>query len=259
MKHVITWTLYVFLYNGILELLGSLGERDRLDGFKWYQSPLTMKQTGWKSVWYNVWKSWDTTKREINGIYLWPRFYVPGGWWITWRLGRSKSWQLVSAADRFAKKILKRMRECGIEPVLPGYSGMVPTMPKKAGTECFPTRAYGAVIAVRLSFSLPIPLSGDSLLLQRDGEIVWQSQLLQHGTPVPWRSGVAGVDSYECCWQSNHVCHEEGKLKAVWVAQAWQPILAQRWLRIWKPKDMIVSDLFAESRPQWGDWVDLVP
>ena len=40
--------------------------------------------------------------------------------------------------------------------------------------------------------------------------------------------------------------------KAVWVAQAWQANPRSQMIENLKAGDMIVLDLFSESRPQWG-------
>jgi alpha-N-acetylglucosaminidase len=41
--------------------------------------------------------------------------------------------------------------------------------------------------------------------------------------------------------------------KAVWVAQAWQANPRPQMIGNLEAGDLIVLDLFAESRPQWGD------
>ncbi len=45
--------------------------------------------------------------------------------------------------------------------------------------------------------------------------------------------------------------------KAVWVAQAWQANPRSQMIENLKAGDMIVLDLFSESRPQWGSRIYL--
>ena len=66
------------------------------------------------------------SKDEINRFIAGPAFLA---WWAMnnlegWGGPNPDSWYVQQEA--LQKKILKRMREYGIKPVFPGYSGMVP-------------------------------------------------------------------------------------------------------------------------------------
>lgn len=87
---------------------------------------LPLAITGTDMVWFNVLKRLGYTKEEINEYIAGPGFQA---WWLMnnlegWGGPNPDSWY-TQQAD-LQKKILKRMREFVIEPVLPGYSGMVP-------------------------------------------------------------------------------------------------------------------------------------
>lgn len=97
--------------------LGALGKGDRLDGASRYQSFLAL--TGTESVWRNVLLKLGYTKDEINEFVAGPGFTA---WWLMnnlegWGGPNPESWY--TRQEKLQKKIVKRMREYGIEPVLP--------------------------------------------------------------------------------------------------------------------------------------------
>lgn len=87
---------------------------------------LLLAMVGTDGVWYNVLSKLGYNKDEINKFIAGPGFQA---WWLMnnlegWGGPNPDSWypqQIV-----LQKRIVKRMREYGIEPVFPGYSGMVP-------------------------------------------------------------------------------------------------------------------------------------
>lgn len=87
---------------------------------------LSLALTGTESVWRNVLLKLGYTKDEINEFVAGPGFTA---WWLMnnlegWGGPNPESWYI--RQEKLQKKIVKRMREYGIEPVLPGYCGMVP-------------------------------------------------------------------------------------------------------------------------------------
>lgn len=82
--------------------------------------------TGMEVVWYNLLKRIGYTTEEINEFISGPAFMA---WWQMnnlegWGGPNPDSWYRQQEA--LQKKIIARMRELGIEPVFPGYAGMVP-------------------------------------------------------------------------------------------------------------------------------------
>ncbi len=66
------------------------------------------------------------TKDQADAFIAGPRFQA---WWGMNNLegwgGKNPDWWY-ERQEQLARKILARMRELGIEPVLPGFAGMVP-------------------------------------------------------------------------------------------------------------------------------------
>ena len=82
--------------------------------------------TGMEVVWYNLLKRLGYTTEEINEFISGPAFMA---WWQMnnlegWGGPNPDSWY--RQQEVLQKKIVARMRELGIEPVFPGYAGMVP-------------------------------------------------------------------------------------------------------------------------------------
>ena len=82
--------------------------------------------TGMEVVWYNLLKRIGYTTEEVNEFISGPAFMA---WWQMnnlegWGGPNPDSWYRQQEA--LQKKIIARMRELGIEPVFPGYAGMVP-------------------------------------------------------------------------------------------------------------------------------------
>ena len=92
---------------------------------------LPLSITGTETVWYNLLKKLGYTTDEIND------FIAGSGFQAWWQMNNLEGWggpnsdQWYKQQEKLQKNIIKRMREYGIEPVLPGYAGMVPNNAKE--------------------------------------------------------------------------------------------------------------------------------
>ena len=87
---------------------------------------MPLAAVGQECIWRNMLQKLGYTKEEINRFIAGPAFLA---WWAMnnlegWGGPNPDSWY--AQQEVLQKKILKRMREYGIKPVFPGYSGMVP-------------------------------------------------------------------------------------------------------------------------------------
>ncbi|MBR2476476.1 MAG: alpha-N-acetylglucosaminidase N-terminal domain-containing protein, partial [Bacteroidaceae bacterium] len=88
---------------------------------------LSLAVTGSEGVWVNVLKRLGYNDREIDDFIAGPAF---SAWWLMnnlegWGGPNYKRWYKRQVS--LQQKILERLREYGIEPVLPGYCGMIPS------------------------------------------------------------------------------------------------------------------------------------
>lgn len=209
--------------------------------------------TGTETVWYNVLHKLGYSKNEINDFISGPGFMA---WWLMnnlegWGGPNPDSWYTQQAA--LQRNIVKRMREYGIEPVYPGYSGMVPNNAKqKLGLDV-------ADPGLWCSYRRPAFLQPTDKNFQKIADLYYKEMNKLYGkanyySMDPFHEGgnVAGVD-LDAAGKAIMKAMKKNNPKAVWVAQAWQANPRQKMIENLNQGDLLVLDLFAESRPQWGD------
>ena len=193
------------------------------------------------------------TKDEINEFIAGPAFQ---GWWLMnnlegWGGPNPNSWY--KQRETLQKQILKRMREYGIRPVLPGYSGMVPHNAKeRLGLNVSDPGLW-------CGYRRPAFLQPTDPRFNEIADLYYKEMSRLYGkadfySMDPFHEGgnVAGVD-LNAAGQAIWGAMKKANPKAVWVAQAWQANPRQKMIENLPAGDLIVLDLFAESRPQWGD------
>lgn len=214
---------------------------------------LPLAITGTDVVWRNMLLRLGYTKEEVNQFIAGPAFQA---WWLMnnlegWGGPNPDSWYRHSEA--LQRKILKRMREYGMHPILPGYSGMVPHDARERldvnvsdpGVWC----GYR-----RPAFLLPTDPRFKEIANLYYEEMTRLYGKAEYYSMDPFHEGgkVEGVDlsaSSRAIWAAMKKVNSN----AVWVAQAWQANPRQEMIKNLPAGDLIVLDLFAESRPQWGD------
>ena len=214
---------------------------------------LPLAVVGADVVWYNVLTKLGYTKDEINEFIAGPAFQ---GWWLMnnlegWGGPNPDSWY--KQRETLQKQILKRMREYGIRPVLPGYSGMVPHNAKeRLGLNVSDPGLW-------CGYRRPAFLQPTNPRFNEIADLYYKEMSRLYGkadfySMDPFHEGgnVAGVD-LNAAGQAIWGAMKKANPKAVWVAQAWQANPRQKMIENLPAGDLIVLDLFAESRPQWGD------
>ena len=214
---------------------------------------LPLAVVGADVVWYNVLTKLGYTKDEINEFIAGPAFQ---GWWLMnnlegWGGPNPDSWY--KQRETLQKQILKRMREYGIRPVLPGYSGMAPHNAKeRLGLNVSDPGLW-------CGYRRPAFLQPTDPRFNEIADLYYKEMSRLYGkadfySMDPFHEGgnVAGVD-LNAAGQAIWGAMKKANPKAVWVAQAWQANPRQKMIENLPAGDLIVLDLFAESRPQWGD------
>lgn len=214
---------------------------------------LPLAITGTEVVWRNVLQRLNYSKEEINQFISGPGFFA---WWLMnnlegWGGPNPDSWY--EQQIKLQRKILKRMRDFGIEPVLPGYCGMVPHDAKEKlglnvanpGTWCGYTRP---------AFLQPEDSRFDEIstiyyqeLEKLYGKANFYSMDPFHegATPPNVNPDLAGKAIVKSMKKANP--------NAVWVVQAWGGNPQEKMIQNLKQGDMLILDLHSECRPQWGD------
>lgn len=214
---------------------------------------LPLAMVGTDVVWKNVLEELGYTREEINAFIAGPGFQA---WWLMnnlegWGGPNPDSWYERQA--ELQKRILKRMREYGIEPVLPGYSGMVPHNAKdRLGLNVAdPGRWNG--------YPRPAFLQPTDPQFERIAALYYREMTRLYGKASyysmdPFHEGgnTSGVD-LEAAGKAIWKAMKQANPRAAWVVQAWGANPRPQMIRNLPAGDMVVLDLFSESRPQWGD------
>ncbi len=212
-----------------------------------------LQMVGTDVVWRNTLLRLGYSKEDVNKYVAGSGFQA---WWLMnnlegWGGPLSDNWYRHS--EQLGRAIIKRMREWGISPVLPGYSGMVPHDAKDKlhldvqdpGTWC----AYH-----RPAFLQPTSHQFADLArvyYQEQAKILGKSD---YYSMDPFHEGgsVAGVDLNAtglAIWKAM----QEASPHSKWVIQAWGANPRLEMIKNIPQGDLVVLDLNAENVPQWGD------
>lgn len=209
--------------------------------------------TGMEVVWYNLLKRLGYTTKEINEFISGPAFMA---WWQMnnlegWGGPNPDSWYRQQEA--LQKKIVARMRELGIEPVFPGYAGMVPrSIGEKLGYQIADPGKW-------CGFSRPAFLSTENECFDSFAAMYYEELERLYGKAKyysmdPFHEGgnTEGVDLVKT-GASIMAAMKKANPEAVWVIQAWQVNPREEMISTLNQGDLMVLDLYSEKRPQWGD------
>lgn len=214
---------------------------------------LPLAIVGTDVVWKNVLTKLGYSRTEINNFIAGPAFQA---WWLMnnlegWGGPNPDSWY--TKREILQKKILKRMREYGIHPVLPGYSGMVPHDAKqRLGLDVAdPGKWCGYQ---RPAFLQPTDKNFGRIAALYYKELTRLYGKSDYYSMDPFHEGgsVTGVN-LPAAGKAILAAMKAENPKAVWVAQAWGNCPYPAMIKELPKGDMLVLDLFSESRPQWGD------
>ncbi len=209
--------------------------------------------TGMEVVWYNLLKRVGYTTEEINEFISGPAFMA---WWQMnnlegWGGPNPDSWY--QQQEALQKKIVSRMRELGIEPVFPGYAGMVPrNIGEKLGYQIADPGKW-------CGFPRPAFLSSEDEHFDSFAAMYYEELEKLYGKAKyysmdPFHEGgnTAGVDLANT-GTAIMAAMKKANPQAVWVIQAWQVNPREAMIAPLDQGDLMVLDLYSEKRPQWGD------
>ncbi|MDR0892532.1 MAG: alpha-N-acetylglucosaminidase [Mediterranea sp.] len=214
---------------------------------------MPLSVTGIEVVWYNLLKRVGYTTDEINQFVSGPAFMA---WWQMnnlegWGGPNPDSWYRQQEA--LQKKIVARMHQLGIQPVLPGYAGMVPrNIGQKLGYHIADPGTW-------CGFPRPAFLSPEDEHFESFAAMYYEELEKLYG-----KSDYYSMDPFHEGGSTKGVnLAEAGKAimramkrvnpKAVWVMQAWQTNPRQPMIDALDAGDLLVLDLYSEKCPMWGD------
>ncbi|MCQ2237180.1 MAG: alpha-N-acetylglucosaminidase [Bacteroidales bacterium] len=229
---------------------------------------MPLAAVGHECVWRNMLLRLGYSKDQVNDFIAGPAFLA---WWEMnnlegWGGPNPDSWY--AQQEALQKQILKRMYEYGINPVLPGYSGMVPSkldLGKKINNnnaeanEASSSESSQSTIAKWNGFDRPAVLMPDDPSFNSIADLFYEETTKLYGKskyysmdpfheaknlPADLDFGQAGKVLMAAMKRVNK--------DAIWVVQGWTENPRPEMLAALNPGDLLILDLFSECRPMWG-------
>ena len=213
---------------------------------------LPLAVVGEECVWANMLSKLGYSDKEIKDFIAGPAFLA---WWEMnnlegWGGPLPTSWFFQQEA--LQKQILKRMHEWEMEPVLPGYSGMVPSNAKeKLGLNVADGGIWNGY--TRPTFLQPTDKNFSEIASLYYQELTNLYGKANYYSMDPFHEGgnIIGVDLDA---SGKAIMREMKKVnhKAVWVIQGWAENPRNELIGNLPEGDLLILDLFSECRPKWG-------
>lgn len=213
---------------------------------------LPLAAVGEECVWFNMLKKLGYSKQEINDFIAGPAFLA---WWAMnnlegWGGPNPDNWYKQQA--ELQKRIVRRMKEYGMEPVFPGYSGMLPHNAKeKLGLDLASPEPWNGF--TRPAFLLPTDKRFDEI-----ASLYYKEQMALFGRanyysmdPFHESKNAENVDFAKAGRAIFDAMRKVNK-DAVWVIQGWTENPREEMIRHFNTGDLLILDLFSECRPMWG-------
>ena len=205
-------------------------------------------------VWRNVCRELGYTEEDISEYIAGPGFQA---WWLMNNLqgwgGPNPGWWY-ERQEKLCRSILSRMRELGMEPVLPGYSGMVPhNAAKKQGLNIADPGRWCSGFQ-RPGFLLPTDESFDRIseIYYRHLEALMGTSRYYSMDPFHEGGSTKGVnvgEAYRVIYENM----QKASSGSTWVIQSWQDNPRRAALESVPKGGFLVLDLFSDGMPKWQD------
>lgn len=213
---------------------------------------LPLAAVGMECVWRNMLLKLGYRSDEVNRFIAGPAFLA---WWAMnnlegWGGPNPDSWY--AQREDLQKKILNRMKEYGIKPVFPGYSGMIPhNADEKIGLDIERSELWNG-------FTRPAFLQPADSRYSEIASLYYSEQQKLFGkadyySMDPFHE-LENADEVDFDAAGKAVMSEMKKVnpKAVWVVQGWTENPRPEMIKNLNNGDLLILDLFSECRPMWG-------
>ena len=213
---------------------------------------LPLAAVGEECVWRNLLRKLGYSDDETGRFIAGPAFLA---WWEMnnvegWGGPNPASWY--TRQERLQKRILARMREYGIQPVFPGYSGMLPhDAGEKLGLAV--TRAGRWNGFERPAFLQPTDprFAEIAAMYYAERQRLFGKADYYAMDPFHESSHAEGVD-FAAAGQAVMQAMKRANPNATWVVQGWTENPRPAMIESLHSGDLLILDLFSECRPMWG-------
>lgn len=224
---------------------------------------MPLAAVGHECVWRNMMLRLGYSEEQIGKFIAGPAFLA---WWEMnnlegWGGPLPLSWY--SQQEKLQKQILKRMKEFGMYPVLPGYSGMCPSFESTASeAEGAASSGESNQSSLQLwnGFTRPGVLYPGDKRFEKYAKVFYEETKKLYGTadyysidPFHEASNLPeDLDIGEAGKEILKAMKQYGNEHSTWVVQGWSENPRPEMLDALPNGDVLVLDLFSECRPQYG-------
>lgn len=205
---------------------------------------------GQESVWINTFKQFGYTDAEVRQWLVLPT-HQP---WMY--MGNIEGYggpvppSLVEQRRELGRKVVSRMRELGIEPVLQGYYGMVPPDfgNRHPNVRLFPPGTWHGKPLKRPDLMDPTdPLYAKvaSTFYREQRQLFGRARFLA-ADPFHEGGDTTNVDLSACGRAIQNAMHG-----ATWVLQSWESNPRQQMIAGLNPDQLLILDLWCEAKENW--------
>lgn len=213
---------------------------------------LMLVANGSEAVWQNTLRRMNYSEKEIADFITGPAY---NAWWL---MGNIEGWggpmpqSQIDSRKKLVQKMLKRMKSLGIEPLMPGFYGMVPSnLKNKSKAHIIPQGTWGA-------FTRPDILDPTDPEFDRIAGIFYEETRRLYGSDIRFFSGdpfheggatdgVALGDAGRAIQKTMQKYFPE----SVWVLQGWQDNPKPGLLEKLDKRYVLVQELFGENTNNW--------
>jgi hypothetical protein len=214
---------------------------------------LMLATVGTEVIWQKTLQQFGFTEKEILDFIPGPAYTA---WWL---MGNLEGWggkvteDMITRQMELQKKILARMKELGIEPVLHGFYGMVPTslQAKFPGAEIIEQGKWGG------DFQRPAFLSSLDSLFNRMADAYYQNIKNIYGEchffgADPFHEGghSAGLDVTSSA-KAIQFQMQKNFPGSIWILMAWGKNPSNELLKNLQKDKVLVLELNGESENNW--------
>ena len=213
---------------------------------------LPLAIVGEEVAWRNMLLKLGYTKEEMGKFIAGPAFLA---WWEMnnlegWGGPLPDSWY--NQQEALQKKILKRMHEYGMQPVLPGFCGMMPHDAKaKLGLNVTDGGIWNG-------YTRPANLSPTDAHFDKIADLYYAELTKLYGKanyycmdPFHETNDDEAID-YSKAGRKVMEAMKRVNPNATWVIQGWTENPRPQMIKSMKNGDLLVLDLFSECRPMFG-------
>lgn len=215
---------------------------------------IMLAPVGTELVWYNTLLKLGYTDADAKAFIPGPAFTA---WWLMGNLegwGGSVSMDMMKQQAELQRKILKRMKELGIEPVLQGFYGMVPHDLKNKINEA-KVIEQGKWAG---GFQRPGILDPTTKLFSKIADTYYAEMKNLYGEDIhyfggePFHEGgkTNGLDLRNVA-ESIQTSMQKNYPNSTWVLQGWQQNPSDGLLAGLKKENTLIIELFGENTANW--------